>query len=267
MKIYDCFLFNDENKILEIRLNILNQYVDHFVIIESKFNHQGKFKGQKIDQKIIKQFRNKIKYIYYEEIDDKKTSWELENYQRNLINLGLKNCTPEDIVIVSDLDEIPNLEHIKFNKIQNQIIAFKQLNSMYKLNLIRDNSWLGTKMCRFKTLRSPQWLRDIKVHKKYPNYRIDKIFFSKKYYHNFKIIEKGGWHFGWIRNETEITEKLNSFAHIELNKLEFNKLYINNCIKNNINFLDKKKLEKIDLTLMPFYIQDNIEKYKDILFL
>jgi len=265
MKIYNCFLFNDENKILEIRLNILNKYVDYFVIIESKYNHQGNIKGQKIDKKIINHFKSKIKYIYHEEYDNKKTSWELENYQRNLIKLGLNNCEHNDIIIISDIDEIPKLENIKFKEIKNEILAFKQLNSMYKLNLIRDDSWYGTKLCKFKILKSPQWLRNIKVHKKYSFYRLDKIIFSKKYYNNFRIIKNGGWHFGWIRNVTEITEKLKSFAHTELNKNEFNKSYIKECITKNINFLDKKKLEIVNLNFMPNYIQKNFEKYKDIL--
>ena len=266
MKIYDCILFNDENTILEIRLNILTKFVDYFIIIESKYNHQGKVKGKKINSNILKKFNNKIKYFYLKEFKNFKSSWEFENYQRNMIRLGLKKCNSNDIILVSDVDEIPRLNDFDFSKIKNQVIAFKQFNMMYKLNLIRDKNWIGTKLCKFKNLKSPQWLRNLKVHKKYPFYRIDKIFFEMNYYHNFKIVNNGGWHFGWIRNEKQIISKLKSFAHTEYNLKKFkNFVYLNKCIKKKINFLDSTKLQSINIQKLPSYIQNNLVRYKKII--
>ena len=264
MKIFDCFTFNDENSILEIRLNEMSKYVDIFVIIEFGQNHQGKKKGKKINENILKKFEDKIRYIYVEKFNENMSSWERENYQRNYIQNGLYDANQDDIIIISDLDEIPNLKKINFNDIGNSVYAFKQINSMYKFNLVRDFNWFGSKLCKLKNLKSPQWLRSLKVHKKYNYFRIDK-FFSKNYIFNFKIIENGGWHFGWIRDIEEIINKLNSFAHIEFNNSKFkNNEYIYNCIENNINFLNTdEKLKIIKMDLLPEYIINNKDKFKN----
>ena len=266
MKIFDCFTFNDENSILEIRLNELNKYVDYFVIVEFGENHQGKIKGKKINEEIFKKFQNKIRYYYIEKFPKNLDSWQRENYQRNSLIKGLHDANQNDIIIVSDLDEIPNLSKIDLFNLNNKIYAFKQINTMYKFNMVRDYNWIGSKLCKFKKLKSPQWIRSLKVHKKYSYFRIDK-FFSSNYIHNFKIIKNGGWHFGWIRNIDEIINKLDSFAHTEFNNSKFkNYKYITECINKNKNFLDTKEiLEKIDINLLPKYLVSNKDKFKDYL--
>ena len=263
MKIFDCFTFNDENSVLEIRLNEMSEYIDHFIIVEFGENHQGNQKGKKINEKILEKFKEKIRYIYVEKFNKGMSSWEKENFQRNYIENGLYDADQNDIIIISDLDEIPNLKKINLSNIGNSIYAFKQINLMYKFNLARDFNWIGTKLCKLKRLKSPQWLRSLKVHKKYSYLRIDKIF-SNNYVHDFKIIENGGWHFGWIREIDEIINKLSSFAHEEFNNSKFkNYKYIDNCINNNINFLDtREKLEKININLLPKYLISNMDKFK-----
>lgn len=262
MKIYDCFTFNDENDLLEIRLNELNYYIDYFVIIEFGINHQGTFKGKKINSNLLNKFKNKIRYYYFKTFDKNLNSWGRENFQRNQINKGILDAKDDDIILVSDVDEIPNLKNFDFKKVKEHIYAFSQMHSMYKFNLQRTERWIGTKLCRKEILKSPQWLRSLKVHKKYSFFRIDK-YFSKNYYSKFKIINEGGWHFGWLKNSHQIIEKINSYAHTEHNTKQFNnKLYIEKCIANNINFLDKKKLKyKKKLNFLPMYILNNQKKF------
>ena len=262
MKIFDCFTFNDENSILEIRLNEMTKWVDFFIIVECGENHQGKKKGKNIDQNILKKFENKIRYFYIEKFNENMSSWQRENYQRNYIRNGLHDADNEDIIIISDLDEIPDLNKVNLRNLGDYIYAFKQINIMYKYNLVRDYNWFGSKLCKLKKLKSPQWLRSLKVHKRYSYLRIDK-FFSKNYIHNFKIIDDGGWHFSWIRNVNEIIKKLNSFAHLEFNNDKFkNSEYISKCLKDDINFMDtNEKLSKIDLKLLPDYLISNKEKF------
>ena len=90
---------------------------------------------------------------------------------------------------------------------------------------------LGSKLCKFKKLKSPQWLRSLKVRKKYNFLRIDKLF-SNNYVHNFKIVEDGGWHFGWIRDISQMIEKLEAFAHTEFNNNSFKNFdFIQECIE------------------------------------
>jgi len=262
MKVYDCFSFNDENELLEIRLNYLGNIVDYFVIVECKYTHQGTTKGQKIDFSILEKFKHKVKYFYLEEKIKSNNSWEIESWQRSQISRGLKDCNPEDLIIVSDSDEIPNLKKINLTNIKNEVYAFQQILLMYKLNLMTKRKWIGSKICRFSTLKSPQWLRQIKVHKKYSFLRLDKIF-SKTYYKNFKIINDGGWHFGWLKSAEKIIEKVQSYAHTEHNIPKFkDKSYILECLKTNINFLNgHEKLEKLEDKFLPDYIQANSTKY------
>jgi len=263
MKIYDCFLFNDENHILEIRLNELKNYVDFFVIVEFGENHQGKYKGKKINSKLIKKFNQKIIYLYFKNFNKKLGPWEKENFQRNKILDGLKNADDKDIIIISDIDEIPKLKKINFKKVKNTVYAFNQVHYMYKLNLIRVRNWVGTKLCSKKILKSPQWLRSLKVEKKYNFWRIDK-YFSKTYYKNFKIINNAGWHFGWLRSPNQIIEKIQSYAHFEHNINKFkNKNYIKKCISKKVSFLNNNEKLIFDKKKnLPPYVKKNIIYFK-----
>ena len=264
MKIFDCFIFNDENHILDIRLNELDKYVDFFIIIEFGQNHQGENKGKKIDEKILDKFKKKIKYFYVEKFNPNLNSWERESFQRNCINKGLKESNDDDIIIISDIDEIPNLKIINFLKINKYVYAFSQIHTMYKLNLIRNKKWIGTKLCKKKIFVSPQWLRSLKVKKKYNILKLDK-YFSKTYYNKFQIIENGGWHFGWLKKPEEIIQKIKAYAHTEHNIPKYkNKDYIEKCIGENVSFLDPddKLFLNNELNFLPKYILDNIDQFK-----
>ena len=259
MKIYDCFLYNDENEILEIRLNTLNNFVDKFIIVESKVNHQGKLKKINFNLDKFLKFKDKILYFLIDEYKGEYTYWEIENYQRNYILKGLKNCQDDDVIIISDLDEIPNLEKFDFDNMQKKIYVFEQDFFMYKLNLERKKKWHGTKLCKFKDLKSLQWLRSLKTKKKYPFWRIDKIF-DNNYNKNFEVVKNGGWHFSWLKSVENIILKLDSYVHKEFNNELFNtKKYILNCIKNKINFLDpQEKLEVKNINFsFPKYVLNN----------
>ena len=131
MKIFDCFMFSDENMILDIRLNVLSKYVDHFVIVESKYKHNGDVKSKKFDINNFSKFKNKIKYIYLDKEpsglinikNNEKENEQLlfntylrENYQRNMIRDGLFDSSDNDFIIIGDVDEIPNLDNLDLNK-------------------------------------------------------------------------------------------------------------------------------------------------------
>ena len=263
MKVYDCFTFNDENSILEIRLNELNKYVDYFVIVEFGENHQGNKKGEKIDKVLLEKFNDKVRYIYVDSFKNNLSSWQRENDQRNLIKEGLYDANENDIIIISDLDEIPDLRNFNIKTVNNNIIAFSQFRSMYKLNLLVKEKWIGTKLCKFKRLKSPQWLRSLRVKKKYSFFRIDKLL-SPRYVINFKIVEKGGWHFSWLRETSSIIKKLEAYAHSEFNTNYYkNKSFIDECINEKKNFFNTGEILKIvNLRELPEYIQSNSGKFK-----
>ena len=266
MNIYDCFTFFDENEILEIRLNELNKYVDYFVIVEAGQNHRGIKKNKNINEDIINKFKSKVRYYYIDSFDKNLSPWQRENFQRNYINIGLHDAKKDDVVIVSDADEIPNLKNFNFESVNNFVFAFQQIHTMYKFNLIRERDWIGSKLCSYKKLKSPQWLRNLKTHKKYNRLRIDK-YFSSTYEFNFKNINEGGWHFGWIKKSNEIVKKLESFAHAEYDKDSIkNNDFIERCILNEINFLNtnQKLIKDKDINL-PSFITENKNKFIDFL--
>ena len=230
MKIFDCFMYFDEEIVLEVRLNMLNKYVDYFVIVESTYNHRGDKRRLLFNINKFEKFKNKIIYLIYDEnpqniekvLENDNPSMiskkyilnaaKRENGQRNYIFNALEKANNDDLILISDVDEIPNLEALDINKIDKKIILFKQEMFYYKFNLKLPNLiWTGTKACKKKNLVSPQWLRNIK-DRKYPFYRID-TFFSNTKFIDVKIISNGGWHFSNIKTASEIEHKLKSYLH------------------------------------------------------
>ena len=263
MNIYDCFTFFDENEILEIRLNELNKYVDYFIIIEFGQTHQGTLKPKNIDTKILDKFSSKIRYYFIEKFENINKPHGRDQFQRNYVLKGLFDAQINDIIIISDIDEIPDLRNFELKKVKEEIVAFSQSHSMYKLNLLLKKKWIGSKLCKFKKLKSPQWLRALRMNKKYSFFRIDKLL-SPRYVINSKIVEKGGWHFGWLRDTSSIIKKIESYAHSEHNTNYYkNNNFIEKCINEKKNFFNTNEiLKEVNLNELPEYVQNNIEKFK-----
>jgi len=262
MKIYDCFTYLNEDLILDIRFNILNKYVDYFIIIEANKTHSGENKKKNFDVNKFPKFKQKIIYFFITDIPSSKDRWVLENFQRNYIKTALKNTNihNRDYVIISDADEIPNLEKIKKIKInEKDIYAFEQSTFYYKINLLnpKDTPWYGSRLVFYKKLNNstPQLIRSSKC-KQYPFWRLDKR-------RNVKIIKNGGWHFSYLNNVKKIQYKLKSFAHSEFSSNKFlNKKKINEKLKNLKDlFNDKVVLKKIKIDNgFPSYILRNKKK-------
>lgn len=165
--IFDCFTFFDELDILDIRLNVLNEVVDKFVLVESTLTHSGHNKSLYFDinKEKFSPFLNKIIHVVVDDMDIINGVWEKENYQRNQIMRGLvNNANDEDCILISDIDEIPNSKLIKnINPEKNKIIGFKQRLFYYYLNCEQiGTSWIGTKALKFGTqkLVTPQYVRN-----------------------------------------------------------------------------------------------------------
>tara|TARA_B110000261_G_C13027389_1_gene334763 strand:- start:282 stop:1151 length:870 start_codon:yes stop_codon:yes gene_type:complete len=286
-------MYYNEDVLLDLRLNHLYQFVDYFVIIESTFNHRGQKKKLNFDINNFLKFKDKIRYFVLDSqpknIEDVKeedtendksikyiiNGYKRDHFQRNYISEGIKDADSNDIIIISDIDEIPNLEKIELKDIKNKIIFFNQKMCYYKFNLYQKNyKWVGTRVCRKKNLSSPQWIRDVKA-KIYPLWRID-ILFSKHKYNNIFFVEDGGWHFSYLNTPQLIEEKLKSYTHHR--EYELNPIGIKNIeerIKNRESVYnlssDKRKnqfSEGVKLNLLkneelPKYINDNKEKFKN----
>tara|TARA_B100000401_G_scaffold4388_1_gene2772 strand:+ start:1799 stop:2668 length:870 start_codon:yes stop_codon:yes gene_type:complete len=285
-------MYFDEEIVLETRLNYLAPYVDFFVIVESCYTHKGDKRDLKFNIKNYKEFKDKIIYKIYDEIpnkieqvlvdDNEDTKYRKytmnalyrENAQRNYINNGIKDAKENDLILISDVDEIPNLSNVNFSEINEKIILFKQDMFYYKFNLkLPETIWVGTKACKKKYFKSPQWLRNIK-DRKYAPYRID-AFFSDYKYINVKLINNGGWHFTNIKSPEELEYKMKSYLHhreFDLNPLKLDD--IKKIMENKKAIYDlsadkrvKKigsgnKLEKCNLEVLPEVIKSNLDKYR-----
>ena len=286
-------MFFDEEMLLDLRLNIMDKYVHKFVINEATYTHSGKPKKLIFDINKFSKFKDKIVHNIIEEKppdieiiskEDKSitkasklinNSIKRENYQREQTNKYLNEAHDEDFIIINDIDEIPNLEKINLEKINNKIIIFEQKIFCYKFNLMYKNfNWHGSKACKKKFFISPQWLREIR-HRKYPIWRFD-IIFSKRKFNNIYHVENGGWHFTNIKSAEDLEKKFLNFLHHQDYEESGLKLEnIKEMIKNKKILYDLsadqrdykwdgiKTLDKVDISEMPKYLSYNYKKYLD----
>lgn len=287
MKIYDCTTFYSEHMMLDVRFNILNDFVHKFVVVESLFSHSGEKKKLNFDIKNYPKFKDKITYLVIDHEPENiiKESSDVKEQKRNnslkRIELSynyMEKATSEagdnDLIILSDNDEIPNLNSKQFKNNKNDIIIFKQLFFYYKFNLLYDRMlWFGSKACKKKYLKSFSWLRNQK-NKKYPFWRLDTYFSDLKNI-NLQIIDDGGWHFTNVKSPEELFIKMKNFGHHDefdlsrltvtdlKKKIDNRKVFYNHFSdKGNLDKWDYEyDLKKIDESLLPEYLIKNKDKY------
>ena len=292
MKIIDCVTYFDEPMLFEVRKNILDKFVDVFLVIEARYTHSGKKKKLNFNINNYSDIKNRIIYLVIDDephdliIDQSLSSSQKRINSLKRINQSydkaldyLKICSPEDFFILSDIDEIPNLERLNLKEIDSKIILFKQKMFYYKFNLYYDLiPWFGSKACKIKNLISPSLLRYSKS-KKYPHWRID-TWFSKVKHRSVKIVEEGGWHFTNIKSPEKILEKYLNFGHHnefednqigieDIRKMVFEKKIGYNHVtdKRNPNkiSLNSYQLKKISIDQLPKEISTQKVKYKEFL--
>ena len=286
-------MYFDEDLLLDLRLNMLNKYIKKFVIAEATYTHNGTKKKLNFDINNFKKFKDKIDYLVVDsrpnnllnfvsgEPEHKKGEKLILNgmardyFQRENLIRGLSDAKEDDIILISDLDEIPNLSNLNLTNISDKIIIFEQKMFYYKLNLLYENYfWYGTKACRKKNLISPQWLRNVKA-KKYDKWRLD-LLFSKKKYSDIFFVKDGGGHFTYLKTPENLEKKLLNFAHhYEFEKSGLNigdirkfmeekrVVYDHNVDQKSYKWSGKSKLKKIQKKFLPQYINSNLDKYKN----
>ena len=292
MKIFDCTTFYSEHLMMDVRFNILNEYVHKFIVTESTFSHSGKPKKLNFDINHYPKFKDKIIYVVIDKepnniieagdgllttVEKRSNSLKRIELSYDYMANSLDAALDDDLIILSDNDEIPNLDSIKFKSSNKDIFIFKQLFFYYKFNLLYDLlPWYGSKAAKKKKILSMSWLRNLK-NKQYPFWRLDTLFSDNKYM-NLDIIDDGGWHFTNLMTPENLYQKLTNFGHhdeFELSgltvddlkkKIDEKKVFFN-------HFLDKENykerwnfdydLKKIDNELLPQYLKNNSEKFKE----
>ena len=261
-------MYLDDDLVLDIRLNTLNEYVDQFIIAEATMDHAGNKKKLNFDIKKFLKFKDKINYLIIEDlpkdVESSKKGWHAaharDQFQRDSLERGYKNFGDNDLIMISDIDEIPDPKKISEFKIKNKYACFIQKNFQAKINRlnITEENWPGTKICQKKFLKSPQWLRNIKTKKKkFWNFYKDK---------EQQNILNGGWHFSFLKKNELIQKKIKSFAHQEFNQSNLTNLEnIAKRVDSGVDIFERPyQYKKIALDQeFPEYILENRSKFKD----
>ena len=164
MKIIDCTTYYSEDLMMDVRFHVLNDHVDKFIVVESKYSHSGKLKTLNFDINKFPKFKDKIEYLVIENepknIDRNPNNSSSIKRMNSLLRIeqsynfmlnALKNVADDDLILLSDNDEIPNLNSKDFKNAKNYFFIFKQLFFYYKFNLFYDlMPWYGTKACKKK---------------------------------------------------------------------------------------------------------------------
>ena len=288
MKIIDCTSFYNEHMMYEVRLNVLKDKVNKFIVTESTFSHSGKKKKLNFDINNYPKFKDKIIYVAIDKepqgiVEEKNNPYLQRSNSLKRIALSydeslkeLKNFSNNDFIMLSDNDEIPNLNSEEFLKNKNSIVLFNQLFFYYKFNLLYDKMiWPGTKGCTKGKLKSLSWLRNIKL-KKYPFWRLDTLFSDTKYI-DINVIKDGGWHFTNLKSPEEMYDKFMNFGHhdefrlsgITIEKIKekiINKemIYDHFADKSSTNKWESNyKLKLADEKILPSYLINNKDKFSE----
>lgn len=284
-KRYDCFYFFDELEILELRLNILNDYVDFFVICESSKTFSGRDKPLVFQEnrELFHKFLHKIIYIPLDwspltqndarEVFHRVSStlqrliamrtltspnvpkleganhWLTEYYQKESLHLALTECKDEDIIYISDVDEIWNPIR-QFHIRGDRIYIFKQVPYIYYLNN-RSNehwhSWTGSIVARYGLIKDKS-INDVRTHGKVKRY----------------VILRGGWHFSFQGGVDRIIRKLDSYGHQELNVPEVIS-NVHNLISERRDIHGRAVKHRRSNRGLPEYLLNNAEYYSEML--
>lgn len=243
-KVYDCFMYNGEEDILEIRLNILEPYVDYFVLCESTETFSGKDKPLYFKQNAEKfsKWKDKIMHLIVTCKDQFENAFERAAWQKDSIREWLDDMklNDEDIVYYGDVDEI-----WKPQEVGEKVYKLRQKCYSYYLNMRSSEDWQGTNVCKYKNLYDLNELR--------ANHDV--------------VLEDGGWHFTNMGGVEQLTKKLESYDHQEYNTSDI-KSRLAERIENGEDYVGRKVDWKgnpfhmwIEESQLPDYLIKNKDKW------
>ena len=279
--IYDCFSFFNELDLLEIRLNVLKDVVDRFVIVEAGETHAGKPKPFYFEENRARfaAFLDRIEYVKIEKFPEGcKTAWWRENIQRNEIAKGLVGARDEDDILISDLDEIPDPEAVRRYAGTPGVKKFRQEYYAFYLNYhnLRWRNWQGTRMLSYRDFKSAYdglacyeneyMIPELNVGTTATKVRCRNLPRSRG---GMIVVKDGGWHFTCLGGAEAVARKIASFAHQEYNPGEdkIDVVEVERIIQSGGGVFWKMNCfgEPIDETF-PKYIRENQEKYAHLVF-
>lgn len=282
-KVYDCFLFFNELDLLEMRLNILDSIVDYFVIVEANITHSGTSREYcfaanrerfiKWSDRIIyiqvddipESFTREYQYHYSSEYDKHCTESILkaiqnaeyvqltdllrcrEYWQRESVIRALEHCADTDVIMLSDVDEIPNpdtLSYIIHNFDDNQVYALRQNSYYYHLNMLREKHWVGPRVASYRTFMQ----QPVGTFRHMRN----------------TIMAKGGWHFSF-QTASGVALKLQSYSHADMATEDVMDRLATRMVFG-IDPFGRGKLKHVPIDdTYPVYLLEHEEQYKHMI--
>ena len=280
--IYDCFTFFNELDLLEIRLNVLNDVVDKFVLVEATKTFSGKDKPLyfKQNKKRFEKFKDKIIHVIVDDFPtpDEKTqdvAFMMESYQRNAIMRGLKDAKDDDVIIIADLDEIPNPDVIKnIDCSGDKIWLLQQKTYYYFLNYVDiSNPYWENRVKVLSYHNFTHYLDNTDV--KYTRFLSETVNTGTtpskiRMWPGGTRIKNGGWHFSFLGGIDAIRKKIDSFSHQEFNSDKYtNPQTLQRAIMSGKDLFGRRdrkyRAVPIDKSF-PKYIVENQDKYSNLIF-
>lgn len=251
--IYDCFIFYNELDLLEIRLEELKDVVDFFVLVEATktFTNRPKKLYYNENKHLYGKFVERIIHIVVDDLPvTPKDTWEIQFQQRNAISRGLTNCQPEDIILISDVDEIPRASVVE--GFTGDIALLEQNFYYYKFNcLSTSEKWTIPSILRYRLMTIPQIIR--------------RLWYDPWNRKIIPIIPNAGWHFSYLGDAEHIRTKLESFSGQNLVTNELSNLsYISEKMEDGIDLFNRpgKVWQYVEIDeSYPAYILKNMAKY------
>lgn len=268
-KIYDCFTFFDEFDILELRLEELNSVVDYFVLCEASETFVGDQKELHFikEKERYQKFLDKIIYVKVDDFPDKNNVWVREEHQREAMLRGIVNASADDLIIFSDVDEIPRADQISLVKNFEGYIQFKMDMFQYFLNLReRKNSWNSCYALKKKFISSLDCSPEGTKSLSYARFHLEQI--SSHTSIPILPVDNGGWHFTHLGGVERLMRKFNSYSHA--NDPWPSKMKNINTLKSQIAlgvaiWSGDRLAEYIPIDdSYPEYIQKNVSFYKNL---
>ena len=280
MAIWDCFTFFNELDILELRLRELGPVVDRFVIAEATktFANEAKPLHFQENKARFAEFLPKIVHVVVDDLPAEGDAWDREAFQRNAVARGLDGAAPDDIIMISDVDEIPfpeNIEKLTPEAVAGHIWFIECDYYTYKLNLAIDNKWVG--LCAVRALQKKNLpaMQDLRAFRARQSRRLpmpvnQAINVAKNVFRigrplTHRLIEHGGWHFTFMNTPEKIQYKIKSYAHQERNTPEFNNLANLQRMIEEGRSICGRNLRAEPLARMPRTIQADPERWRHLL--
>lgn len=246
--IHDLFLYNGESDILELRFATLDAVVDHFVLAEATVTFSGQAKTPVFDPRDPRfaQYAAKITHLIIDDTPDtKEFRWGREWHQRNALIRGIPDAASNDLVIISDVDEIPDPDTLA----SRQRGGYQCQVSNYHLNTIEAGAlWIGPVVkyaCEVRAVGTEH---------------------LRKYRYGFRRVSPGGWHFTYMADEAGILKKLSQFSHDEYDT-ETGHAKVLGARKDLKSFVTGESMKRVDIAsgYFPKYLKEHQDKFQHLI--